>query len=197
MKKNKTILLLLATMAILSGCATIEPVPVKPVELTPVQKADKLFKQGRWQDAFISYSEILKNCEDVKLYRELQVKVASSLYRMQKYPAALAALSPMPEMPASLNDCKKMAMAAQILMAMKAKTEYVESLWEVALDNKVDGDGVMAFKADGYARLGKIYFDNGKNAHAIKCFEYASDLYKKLGNQEKSDNCRNIMEYLR
>lgn len=198
--KSKYCLFLLFTL-LFAGCATTEvKVRKTPAEVSleeKIAKADDLLKKKDHQQAFILYSEALKEIKDIKVYRELQLKISSTQYEMKNYPAALAALAPMPELPATLNDCKKLVMAAKILQQMKSKKEYVEALLEVALDNPVDEPGTIPFKAYGYAELGKVYVANGKTARAVKCFEYAAKLYNMADDKENAKACRNIMEYLR
>ena len=93
------------------------------IQLSPLQKkimnADSLVKQNKFQEAYIIYCEAQNETTDEKLYKNLQVKIAAVLYEMQNYHAALAALAPMPELPGTLNDCQKMAIAAKILKKMK------------------------------------------------------------------------------
>lgn len=199
---SKKYFLYSGVMLLLAGCASTAPEPVKPLpEPTPIEKkitqADALLKQKNFQKAFILYSEAQKETNDVKIFRDLQLKIANSLLEMKNYPAALAALAPMPELPASFNDCQKLVIAARVLQKMKGKAEHIESLYEVALDNTIDEPGIIPFKASAYAELGRIYVANKKVPRAVKCFEYAAKLYTMVNDQENARACRNIMEYLR
>lgn len=200
MKSKKYFCLLL--LVLLAGCATVKQEELKkePV-LTPleqkIKKADELFRQKNFQQSFILYSEAQKENADIKLHRDLQLKISAVQFEMRNYPAALAALAPMPEFPATLNDCKKLVMASRILQKMNGKAEHIEALLEVALDNSVDEPGTIEFKAFGYAELGRVYVANKKTARAVKCFEYAAKLYKMAGDKENAVICKNIMEYLK
>lgn len=199
--KSKFTTILTISALLLVGCFSNEtlesPTPASPTVEQMLNDADNYAKAKRWQQAFVAYSDALNSIDDYQLHQEVKLKVVESLYELQDYPAALAGLAPMPELPATLLDCKKLAMASRILHKMKSKPEYVEALLEVALDNTVQGDGVILFKAQGYAELGKIYVSNGKTAKASKCFEYASELYEMEGNTAQADACKNIMEYLK
>ncbi len=198
--KNKLILLSYSLgVLLLAGCATTETAtPEAPItSADKLQEAETLGKRGNWQEAYKIYGELQQNTTDVATFENLQIMKSNALFGMGNYPAALAELAPMPEFPETLYDCKKLAMAARILSKMDTKAEYVESLLEVALDNNVDGDGVIQFKAAGYAELGRVYVTNKKIGKAIKCFEYAADLYDMVNNKEQANACRNIMEYLK
>lgn len=200
--KNKKCFILFFLTLLLAGCNTVQQEPQKSVPvLTPleqkVKQADLLAKQKNYQKAFILYSEAQKETQNIKIFRNLQLKISSVQYEMKNYPAALAALSPMPELPATLNDCQKLVMASRILQKMKSKGEYIEALLEVALDNSINEPGVIPFKAAGYAELGKVYVANKKTSRAVKCFEYAAKLYDMANDKENAVICRNIMEYLR
>ncbi len=185
-----------------AGCAGTESLPPEPPQL-PVpgvallQEAVELETRGVYETAYIRYNEALSELEDPVLSREAMLARARTLFEMRRYGAALAALSPMPELPASLYDCRKMALASRILQKMNVKPEYVEALMEVALDNNIEETGVALFKADGYADLGRIYIANEKVEKAAKCFEYAAELYERNGNTGKANACRNIRDYLK
>lgn len=199
---NKKHLAIYSLLILLAGCSCVhkEAAPVVPVSTSweqKMQQADDLMKQKKYQQAFILYCEAQKETKDVKIFRNLQLKISASQYEMRNYPAALAALAPMPELPATLNDCQKLVMAARILQKMKGKPEYIEALLEVALDNSIDEPGVIPFKASGYAELGRVYVANRKTSRAVRCFEYAAQLYNMTGDKENELICRNIMEYLR
>ncbi len=203
MMKSKSFLALSIIPLFITACHTIEtvklksPVSVKTTLEKKLNQASRLEKVGNYQKAYIIYCEIQKDCDDINVYRDIQLRLADILLKMRKYPAALSALAPMPELPESLYDCKKLFMAARVLKKMKGKPEHIEALMEVALDNRIDEPGVVPFKADGYAELGRVYVDNKKIPRAIKCFKYAADLYKMDENNKKADACRNILEYLR
>ncbi len=171
------------------------------IQLSPLQKkimnADSLVKQNKFQEAYIIYCEAQNETTDEKLYKNLQVKIAAVLYEMQNYHAALAALAPMPELPGTLNDCQKMAIAAKILKKMNGKPEHIEALLEVALDNSIDEPGAIEFKAAAYAELGKVYVENRKTYRAVKSFEYAATLFDMINETEQAKICRNIIEYLK
>lgn len=193
----------LLSLVFLVGCtsakkemATTEAPELVSIE-TKIEQADEQLKQKNYAQALILYGEAQGETSDVKLFRKLQLKIAETQYEMRNYPAALATLAPMPELPATLNDCQKLVMAARILQQMNSKPEYIEALLEVALDNSIDEPGTIPFKAFGYAELGKVYVSNKKTARAIKCFEYAAKLYKLAGDEENAAICKNIMEYLR
>lgn len=199
---NKKYLLSLFLLLLWAGCAAPAPERAKAVPApSPIEKkiaqADSLLRQKNYRQAFILYSEAQKETQDVKLFRTLQLKIADTLLEMRNYPAALAALAPMPELPATFNDCQKLVMAARVLQKMKGKGEHIEALYEVALDNTIDEPGIIAFKASGYAELGKVYAANKKTSRAVKCFEYAAKLYTMVKDEENARACRNIMEYLR
>ncbi len=187
---------------VMAACSTVAPdtaaaPPAQPTAEARMAEARACEQTGNYQKAFIIYSELQSEADDVKTHRALQMLRANALFEMRNYPAALAALAPMPEMPATLDDCRKMILAARILQSMKGKPEHVEALLEVALDNSIDDPEAIPVKAGGYAELGKIYVANGKNARAIKCFENAAQLYEMDNDEEKAKICRNIMEYLR
>lgn len=199
--KSKNYLCLLPII-LLTGCSSLEqklpePAPKQNPLEQKIDQADSLLRQKKFRQAFILYSEAQKETNDIKIYRNLQIKIAGAQLEMKNYPAALAALAPMPEFPATLNDCQKLVMAARILQKMNGKPEYIEALLEVALDNSVDEPGTIPFKAYGYAELGKVYVANKKTARAIRCFEYAAKLYSMTGDEENVRICRNIVEYLR
>lgn len=186
-----------------AGCANTEPPP--PEEAVPppsapgvvlLREAIDLEKRGVYETAYIRYNEALTELEDPALSREATLARARTLFEMRRYSAALAALSPMPDLPGNLQDCRKMALASRILQKMNVKPEYVEALMEVALDNNIEEPGVGQFKADGYADLGRIYIANGKVERAAKCFEFAAGLYEHNGDEEKARTCRNIRNYL-
>lgn len=200
MRSSRMILLL--GLSLLAGCVSVSPPAQQDAVSTPsleekIRQADELFGSRNYQQAFTLYSEARAEAAEEKIFQLLQVKIAGTLYEMNNLPAALAALSPMPELPEDLNDCRKLVMAARILHRMKGKPEHVEALLEVALDNSIGGEGSLAFKASGYAELGRVYVANGKTARAVKCFEYAAGLYARSGDAENAAACKNIMEYLR
>lgn len=185
-----------------AGCATTvslppEAPPPPAPGIVKLEEAISLEKRGVYESAYIRYSEALGELQDQGLYREALLARARTLFEMRRYPAALAALSPMPELPETLFDCRKMALAARILQQMRVKPEYVEALLEVALDNRIEEPGVLAFKADGYADLGKLYIANSKVEKAAKCFEYAAGLYERNGDETRAKACRNIQDYLK
>lgn len=198
--KNKAYLCLLA-LILFTGCASLKQEKQKsepqlsPLELK-INRADGLLKQKNYQQAFMLYAEAQKEAKDEKVFRELQLKISATQFEMNNFPAAMAALAPMPEFPATLNDCKKLVMAARILQKMNGKPEHIEALLEVALDNSINEPGTVPFKASGYAELGKVYVANKKTPRAVKCFEYATKLYKIVGDEENAAICKNIMEYL-
>lgn len=190
-----------------AGCASTEP-PLRaadPASAPPpeapgvvlLREAVDLEKRGVYETAYIRYSEALGALDDPALSREAVLARARTLFEMRRYGAALAALSPMPELPGNLFDCRKMALASRILQKMNVKPEYVEALMEVALDNNIEEAGVAQFKADGYADLGRIYIANKKVEKAAKCFEFAAGLYERNGDLEKARTCRNIRDYLK
>lgn len=198
---NKRSLFCFTALLLFAGCAVPQAETVKSLpEPSPLEKkirqGDTLLKQKNFRQAFIAYTEAQKECTDIKVFRDLQLKRAGTLLEMKNFPAALAALAPMPEFPATLNDCQKMVLAARILQKMKSKGEYVEALLEVALDNSIDAPGIIPFKASGYAELGRVYVANKKTARAAKCFEYAAKLYQMANDEENARICKNIMEYL-
>ncbi len=197
----KLITLSMFTLIIsLSACNLPMPEDEKIKEPEPPElyvKAQQAEKQGNYQQAFMLYSELIDKVDTPKIIRKLTICRAEMLMKMGQYPAALGMLNPMPDYPTNLFECQKMMLAAQILKKMDGKPEYVEALMEVAIDNKIDEDGVIPFKAHGYAMLGRQYIANGKNARAIKCFAYASELYTKDGKNEEAMACKNIMDYLR
>ncbi|HBJ95392.1 MAG TPA: hypothetical protein DDZ11_02650 [Lentisphaeria bacterium] len=196
----KRIVFCLLLSLFLSSCTTIPRSQDLSKDLPSVEKllkeAETYAGRKNWQKAFMMYSEALSEVENVKLYGEIQLKTAYSLYMMKQYPAALAALAPLPELPATLLDCKKLALASGILHKMNGAPKYVEALLEVALDNSIEASGVIPFKAAAYAELGRIYAEHGKNLRAVKCFEYAAELYDMLGEKEQASACHNIAEYL-
>ncbi len=200
--RNKTLSAALLAPLLFAACTTLpEPPPKTAAKLSPLRKklaeADRCADQKQWRKAFVIYSEAQKEIDDLKLHRAVQLKISRALCGMKNDPAALAALAPMPEFPATLNDCKKLAMASRILHRMKGKPDHVEALLEVALDNAIDEPGVIPFKAAGYAELGRLYVAHRKTARAVKCFEYAAKLYRISGDREQAAACRNIMEYLK
>ena len=204
--KNKFIYIVLVLPVFFSACLILPEQKNKeeikqPVKISPLQakiiKADSLAKKQNWIEAFKLYSDAKKDTDDFKQYQNIQLKKVAVLIGMKNYQAALVALAPMPELPATLNDCKKLALASTILDKMNSKKEYVEALLEVALDNSIDEAGAIEFKAAGYAQLGRLYIKNKKIPRAIKAFKYASELYEMINNQEQAKVCKNIMDYLR
>lgn len=185
-----------------AGCTSVPPEPAPEAQsvspqIQKIREADALMKEKKFRQAFMLYSEVRKEAGDVRQFRELQLKIAAAHFEMHNFPAALAAIAPMPELPATLHDCQKLVLAARILQKMKGKPEHIESLLEVALDNTIEEPGVIPFKAFGYAELGRVYVANQKTPRAIKCFQYAARLYEAAGDRENARICRNIMEYLR
>lgn len=208
MKKNNRILLVgfLAT-ALLAGCRTARvedasaPMEEEDVLMSRFEQqmstAKAYEKSNQWEQAYLLYRDLQTDTDDPTVHRSLQLKAANALFMAGRYPAALAALSPMPELPGSLHDAKKLALAARILQKMDGKPEHVEALLEIALDNSFEGRDADMFRAAGYAELGRVYFSNSKNARAAKCFEYASELFEALHDEEQAETCRHIAEYLR
>jgi len=183
---------------VLSGCASMDKTrtpPLSPLEVK-LRDAAHCRQAGDFQKAFIFYCELQNNIDDQKEYQKISLLKADLLLQMQNYPAALASLAPIPELPATLYDCKKLILASRILQKLKGNPDHIEALLEVALDNSIHESGVIFVKASGYAELGKIYIKHKKSRRAIKCFEYAAMLYDQMDDSQNADACRNIMEYL-
>ena len=189
-------------MLAVAGCTTaatdaVETAEPSPPGMAAFENARRLELAGNFEKAYIAYSEVLAELEDKAMYQEAVLARAGALYQLSRYGAALAALSPMPEIPETLFDCRKMGLAAKILQRMETPREYVEALWEVALDTTIHEEGATLFKAGGYAELGKIYIAGDKIERAMKCFDYAAKLYEKCGDTEKMKTCLNVRDYLK
>ena len=184
-----------------AGCATSTPEVAEPAASPPgmslFENARGLEASGNYEKAYVAYSEALTELDDVALYQEAIIARARTLHLMNRHGAALSALSPMPEFPETLFDCRKMVLAAKILQRMDSPSEYVEALLEVALDTELNENGVLLFKAEGYAELGKVYIAGNKVDRAMRCFEYAAELYEKYGDMGKMRTCLNIRDYLK
>lgn len=198
---TKLFILLMFLMAFaLSACHRELPEEKVITEPQPPEiyvQAQKAEKQGDYQKAFMLYSELVDKVDTPKIIHDLTLRRSETLMKMGQYPAAFSMLNPMPEYPTNLYECQKMILAAQILKKMNGKPEHVEALMEVAIDNRIDENGAILFKAQGYAMLGREYVANGKTARAMKCFEYAAELYEKDGKSQEANTCRNIADYLR
>ncbi len=196
-----SLFLAISALAFLCGCSSPDPAPAEPPALgkgeTILREARQLEKSGDLKTAYIRYSEAMDHAGDLAVMRHIGLERAALLLKMKRCNAALAALEPMPEFPDNLYDCRKMMLAAKILQHMNIKGEYIEALMEVALDNHIDEPGVIPFKAAGYTELGKVYVANRKTRRAVKCFDFAAELYRKNNEPEKAQTCANIRDYLK
>lgn len=207
MRKNKRLFIFACAAVLLTACRTPEEETQTHdfAEETAIEtdfshrliQADSCAEEKRWEEAYKLYSELQRDADDPAACRAIQLKTANALFMLGRHSAALAALAPMPELPGSLHDAKKLALASRILQKMNGKPEHVEALLEIALDNSFEGTEADLFRANGYAELGRVYFANSKNARAAKCFEYASDLFRSLDDKEQAETCRHIAEYLK
>lgn len=163
---------------------------------TRLHSARAAEQAGNLDSAYKLYSEALTAITDHDLYAETLLARARVLKNMGRFSAALAAVAPLPENPRSIYDCRKMIFAAEVLQQMGDKDEHVEALYEVALDNRLGGRDALAFRAHGYAALGRLYLERRKTARASGCFSRAEKLYAAAGLDDKAQTCREIREYI-
>lgn len=101
--------------------------------LSSLERAELLLAQGDYAAAVIQYRNVIACAEDHWEREEARVGAAKSLIRMHRYAAAMAILGYLPAAPESEYDCRKLAIAGEILLRQR-RTEDAETCLELALD---------------------------------------------------------------
>ena len=87
---KKTNFLMLAALPLLfTACNTVEPKPVVKDEPFSLEKrlaaAARYEKMGNYRQAFIAYSDVQKDIDDIELLRDVQIHRTHALFKMGKY----------------------------------------------------------------------------------------------------------------
>lgn len=134
-----TTCLVLGTL-LLAGCALHRPalfratnsLPEDP-RLSSLERARLLQDQGDHLAATVEFRKVLASEADVWEREEAKIGAAKSLIRTHRYAPAMAILAPLPVLAESDHDCRKLALAGEILLRQH-RAEEAESCLELALD---------------------------------------------------------------
>lgn len=152
------------------------------------RQALELERQGRYVDALVLYQRMR---EDGVEPEEGALGAARCLLRMNKPPAALAALSPLPEHAANVRQRQILALAGQALLQMKSHKRAREAL-DAALKGYDGGTRPPQWAGAAYANLGTARLEDGDVPGATAAFRNAGEVYALLGAQKEADECMRV-----
>jgi hypothetical protein len=123
-----------------AGCARHLPqlrkspnvLPQDP-RLSSLDRAIVLQDQGDHVKAVMEFRNVIDCAESHGEREEARIGAAKSLIRLHRYAAASAVLGTLPAVAESESDCRKMAIAGEILLRQR-RTEEAETCLELALD---------------------------------------------------------------
>lgn len=129
---------LLALIVLLQvGCSIPRPrarntLPDDPW-LGSLERGQLLLDQGDNSAAAVQFRNIIACTEDHWEREEARIGAAKAMIRMHRLAAAMAALGTLPAAPQTEYDCRKLAIAGEIMLRQR-RTEEAETCLELALD---------------------------------------------------------------
>ncbi|MDO4549997.1 MAG: hypothetical protein Q4C96_01955 [Planctomycetia bacterium] len=193
------------------GCHAIhhhgKPIKVEPeIALGTFGQAKLDQESGNYLKAVAGYREVI-SCSPDPLERDrAKIAAAECLMEMKKYPAALAALEPLPLQVNTEMDALKLALAGETLL-YQHRNEEAEVYLEIALNSLDLEDSVTQIQAGNVevlpkwaapaaANLGCACLKNDKPEEAMVMYQFAAMIYRAAGNSLAADKNQRMYDDL-
>lgn len=184
------------------GCRTVALVKSPEVELMPrpaespatsLALARAAEMQGFYHRAYSIYDDLRAGSTTAEIKTTAGIGCARCLLRMDRTDAAIVRLGELPQLPATVADAERMALAGEAFLR-KRRPLVAEPL----LAKAMSFTGVLdqAWAAPAYANLGVAFVQNGKPEPAWRAYRQAELLFIQMEDRDAARECREIAVWL-
>lgn len=152
--------------------------------------ARNLEEREKYKDALVCYRRVKNDSAKSTEVEMASLGSARCLIRMEKYPAAMSELLPLPEIAEDNNQRQQLALAGQILLLQKDTTRAIELLNRAV--HGVRDDPYQKpdnWLAAAYANLASALLNDDQISKASVMFKRAAETYHNIGNIKSSARC--------